>query len=374
MDNLEHRESSQELSPWVKACSDLLAPPADWEPNFNTALARFEDRAEARLRWRSGMKRYLLVGAMATLLACIAIPAIPPTRALAQQIGNGGWGRLEQLWYWITIVRGPWAQLNRLPDAEKVLHSQQVVKPGGPQAVSNAAEAALRAGFIPRLPDSSVLSGSPRLSVLGPMSFVAVISTADLAEALRTARVLDRQVPQQWEGAQLTLQIGATVTASWSDVSDERSGRTAWSELSLAQGPAPGVTAPAGFDLEAFAMTGLQAAGMWNRDLAQRLAQHPTTVPALLFGYVTAYHYVRVLEVNLRTGSATLIQEFGLASQEHGFGYSDGVPRVERLTLLWSMRDRVYVLSGRTETPPGILSADLAAAVASAIDLANTID
>ena len=71
---------------------------------------------------------------------------------------------------------------------------------------------------------------------------------------------------------------------------------------------------------------------------------------------------------------STLIQEFGLASQEQGFGYSDGLPRVERLTLLWSMGDRVYVLSGRTETPPGILSADLAAAVASAIGLANTID
>jgi hypothetical protein len=371
MDNLERRESSQELSPWVKACSDLLAPPADWEPNLNTALARFEDRADARLRWRSRMKRYLLVGAMATLLACVAVPAIPPTRAFAQQIGNGGWRRVEQLWYWITIVRGPWAQLNMLPDAEKALHSQRVVKPGGPQAVSNAAEAALRAGFIPRLPNSSVLSGSPRLSVLGPMSFVAVISGADLAEALRTARVLDRQVPQQWDGAQLTLQIGATVIASWSD---ERSGVTAWSELTLAQGPIPEVTAPAGFNLESFAMADLQAAGMWNRDMAQRLAQHPSTVPALLFGCVTAYHYVRVLEVNLRTGSATLIQEFGLASQEHGFGYSDGVPRVERLTLLWSMRDRVYVLSGRTEPPPGILSADLAAAVASAIDLANTID
>jgi len=375
MENLEQRESSQELSLWVRACSDLLAPPAGWVPNLNSARVRFQARTDARLRRRAGLKRYLVVGAMATLLACIAVPAVPQSLGFAQQIANSGWQRLEQLWYWITIVRwGTWAQLNRLPDAGKVLHSQQVVKPGGPQAVSNAAEAALRAGFIPRLPDSDVLSGSPRLSVLGPMSFVAVISTADLAEALRTARVLDRQVPQQWEGAQLTLQIGATVTASWSDVSDERSGGTAWSELTLAQGPAPGVTAPAGFDLEAFAMTGLQALGMWNRERALRLAQHPTTVPALLFGYVTAYHYVRVLEVNLRTGSATLIQEFGLASQEQGFGYSDGLPRVERLTLLWSMRDRVYVLSGRTETPPGILSADLAAAVASAINLVNSID
>jgi hypothetical protein len=206
------------------------------------------------------------------------------------------------------------------------------------------------------------------------MSFVAVISTADLAEALRTAGVLDRQVPQQWDGAQLTLQIGATVTASWSHVSAERSGGMAWSDLTLAQGPARVVTAPAGFDLEAFAATGLRAAGMRNQDMVLRLAQHRTTAPALLFGYLTPYHHVGAREVNLRTGSATLIEEFGRASRDDGFGYSDGIPGVERLTLLWSAPDRVYILSGVIRTPTTMMSFDLAVALASAIDLANTID
>jgi hypothetical protein len=206
------------------------------------------------------------------------------------------------------------------------------------------------------------------------MSFVAVISTADLAQALRTAGVPDQPVPQQWEGAQLTLQIGATVTARWSDVSDERSGGMAWSDLTLTQGPAQVVTTPAGFDLEAFAAVGLQAAGMRNRERALRLAQHATTAPALLFGYLTPYHYVGVQEVNLRTGSATLVQEFGRASQDHGFGYSDGVPRVERITLLWSVPDRVHVLTGVTKIPTTMLSLDLAAALASAIDLANSVE
>ena len=127
-------------------------------------------------------------------------------------------------------------------------------------------------------------------------------------------------------------------------------------------------------DLEAFAVVGLQAAGMRNRDMALRLARRATTLPALLFGYMTPYHFAGAREVNLRTGSATLIEEFGLAGQNDGFGYSDGVPRIERLTLVWIVRDRVYVLSGRTETPVGMLSTDLAAALASAIDLANTID
>jgi hypothetical protein len=374
MENLERRESGQELSSWVRACSDLLAPPADWEPNLNTALARFEARADARLRRRFSLRRYFLVGAIATLIVCIAVPAIPRTSVLAQQIGNSTWQRLEQLWYWITIVRNPPKLLGRLPAAVKALHTRQLAKPDSPWPVSNAAEAALRAGFLPRLPDSSVLSGSPRLSVLGPMSFAAVVSTADLAEALRTAGVLDRQVPQQWDGAQLTLQIGATVTASWSDVSDERSGGMAWSDLTLAQGPARVVMAPAGFDLEAFAATGLRAAGMRNPDMVLRLAQHRTTAPALLFGYLTPYHFVGAREVNLRTGRATLIEEFGRTSQGDGLGSGDSVPTVERITLLWSAPDRVYVLSGITKTPTTMLSFDLAAALASAIDLANSID
>ncbi len=374
MDNHERRESTQELSRWVTACSELLAPPADWEPNLNTALVRYEARAYARLRWRSGLKRCLLVGAMAALLASIVIPAIPQTRAFTQQIGSDSWRRLEQLWYWITIVRSGPMLLGRLPDAMKALHTRQLAAPDGPHAVSNAAEAALRAGFSPRLPDASALSGSPRLVVLGPRSFVTVISTADLALALRNAGVLDPQVPQQWEGAQLTLQIGATVTARWSDVSDGRAGGRAWSDLSLSQGTVRVDVAQPAFDLPGFAVAALRAAGLRNRELGLRLARRATTAPALLFGYLTPYHFVGVREVNLRTGSATLIEEFGLVGENRGFGYSDGVPRVERLTLLWSVPDRVYALSGVTRTPAHMNSSDLAAALASAIDLANAID
>ena len=368
------RPESPESSRWVTASLDLLTPPAGWEPNLSAARTRFEARSDARLRRRSSLRRCFLVGAIASLIACIAVPAVPRTWVLAQQIGYSGWQRIEQLWYWVTIVQRPLGPLFRLPDAVKALHTRQLAKPDAPQAVSNAAEAALRAGFAPRLPDSSVLSGSPRLSVVGPMSFVAVIGAADLAQALRTAGVPDQPVPQQWEGAQLTLQIGATVTARWSDVSDERSGGTAWSDLTLAQGPARVVTAPAGFDLEAFAAAGLRAAGMRNSDMVLRLAQHATTAPALLFGYLTPYHFVGVRDVNLRTGPATLIEEFGRTSQEDGFGYSDGVPRMERLTLLWSVPDRVYVLTGVTKIPTTMLSLDLAAALASAIDLANSVE
>jgi hypothetical protein len=44
------------------------------------------------------LRRYFLVGAMATMIVCVAIPAIPQAWVLAQQAGNSGWQRLEQLW------------------------------------------------------------------------------------------------------------------------------------------------------------------------------------------------------------------------------------------------------------------------------------
>ena len=69
MENLQHPESSQDLSPWVKACADLLAPPADWEPNLSLARAAFEARADDHHRRRTGLKRYLLAGALAALIA-----------------------------------------------------------------------------------------------------------------------------------------------------------------------------------------------------------------------------------------------------------------------------------------------------------------
>src|SRR6185295_11903862 len=122
MENLQHPESRQDLSPWAKSCADLLAPPADWEPNLSSARAGFVVRANERHRRRTSLKRYVLAVAMAALIACIAVPSIPQTRALAQQIGNSGWSRLEQFWYWVTLVRRPPSPLGRLADAVRALH------------------------------------------------------------------------------------------------------------------------------------------------------------------------------------------------------------------------------------------------------------
>lgn len=352
MGNLE----SDKLSQWVKLSADLLAPPADWEPDLNRALARLERRAGDRSRRRSRRKHMLAAGAVAALIVGIAVPAIPQTAAFAQEVGNASWRRLEQLWYWLTIVRPGPILMGRFADAVKALH----IQPSG-----EAEATGVPAGFLPRLPNSNMLPASPRLTLQASKSLVATIGTPDFVVALRNAGAVDQQVPQRWDGVKLTLRIGPTVTATWSAA-------TTWSVLALTQGPAE-VSVPPGFDLKALTRVSLRAAGMRNREIVERLSRQATTAQALLFGFVPP-HYVGVREVNLRVGPATLVEELSPAEPNGGFNRGDGPPVVERLTLLWSVPDRVYVLSGVTQVPLTMVDLNLSAAVASLIDLANSIE
>jgi hypothetical protein len=317
MDNHEGSESSG----WVSACADLLAPPADWDPDIRLARARFEVRADARAQLRSRSRRYLLAGAVTALVAAIAVPAIPQTNALAQQAFNNGWQRLEQVWYWLTIVRRGPVLMRRLPEAVQAIHVRQT---GMPEGVP-------RADFTPRLPVAGALSTEPALSVLGPLSFAA-----------------------EWEGATLELQIGTTVTARWADVWD---GREEWAELTLVQGKAE-VMAPPGFDRTAFAAAALQTAGMRNPDTIRQLAGQPTTLPALLFGYRSTHRFIGGLDLPLRAGFVTMVEEGESVAE---------TPRIGRLTLLWSGTDRMYMLSGVPKTPPAMLGVDMAVAISGAL-------
>jgi hypothetical protein len=367
MENPERNASSRQLEKWTEECTALLAPAADWEPNLTAALARFE----ARLHQRFRLRRYLLVGATAGLLACIVLPAILPTRAVAQQIASNSLYRLERFWYWINFVRMGTIMLlpSGLPEEVKSFRTHPISEHGAPQMVSDTAEAALLVGFVPRLPQSSVLSSRPRLSVLGPTSFGTIIRTANLELALRNAGVSDEDIPKAWDGTQIALNIGSTVTAEWSNVPDEWSGEIEWSRLTLMQSPPPVLTSPPGFDLAAFTVINLRTARMRNREYALRFAQRTTTAPALLLGG-GMQNVVGVRELILQRGVATLIEDFGALSD----GNNWLGPKVERIILIWSVPDRVYVLSGRMSVPRAMMGVDLAAALTNAIDLANTIE
>ena len=73
-----------DLSLWVQSRIELLAAPADWEPDVQSALARHSLRAEASRRERRVQRRVLLGMAGVALGLFIAATALSRRPVLAQ--------------------------------------------------------------------------------------------------------------------------------------------------------------------------------------------------------------------------------------------------------------------------------------------------
>jgi hypothetical protein len=180
-----------------------------------------------------------------------------------------------------------------------------------------------------------VLSGIPKLSTTFSVAAGTVVKTADLELALKKTGVADETVPVQWDGARLTLRTSPLVIAEWPDVVMVQS-------LPLT------LSAPAGFDFPAFSAMVLRVVGV-NRDEAARLAREADTLPAWLVPVTGELKPgATIEEITLNSGTATLVQE------------SPAWGRAGRLTMLWSVSDRVYLLTGTLER-------QLAIAVANAV-------
>lgn len=319
---MEHLNNT-ELNRWVEERMALLAPPADCEPDLDAARVRWADRFSAQ---PSARRQPWLVWATVVALACTTVLlTYPTTRVLAQQ-----------LWQKLTLGGIEVVQVNLKNLSEQVpsLILQRLDQPVPPLPASQASEAAQRVGFTPRLPHPGVLSTSAQLSTLPAMSFGTVLRTADLELTLRQAGVADQVVSPRWDGAHITLQTSPIVTATWPDIT-------------LMQGLPPVISTPSGFDLSAFVTALLRAIGM-DRENAYRLGQRTTTTPALLLG-ISREEHITMREVTLGAGPATLVEDL----DEHG--------QTERITLLWSVPDRIYILSGA-------ITADLAITIANAVE------
>ncbi len=167
-----------ELHRWIEKSMALLAPPDSWEPTRRAVTSRRE----------FPLRRALSIGVTALGIVCMLAVAIPLARVFASQAGIS-WHAVDQLWYWLPIVNHPQlVRLGRLPDEMRSIGLHPLTTPGSPQQVSGPVDASQRAGFMPRMPDSGTLPGSPRLSVVGPASFGRTFRAAELESALRQAR------------------------------------------------------------------------------------------------------------------------------------------------------------------------------------------
>jgi hypothetical protein len=226
-----------ELDRWANRSVALLAPPPDWVP-------------QRRPRTQSAPRPLLLIGVAAALVTCIGLVALLPSRALAQP-PRDHFSRLEQVWYWFTVVR-PSPAAAPAPNVRLLAQSDGA-----------------RADLTPHLLRATGFS-APRLTPLGPATF-------GIANTI------------------VTLRIETALDAEWSDAPEP------WSAVHLTQGPAPVLNMPPGFDI---------AAGFRNAGRARALArQSNLNAAALLFGDGTRNRPLLFRDVRLETGPALLIED-----------------------------------------------------------------
>lgn len=311
----------QDTEPWVEERMALLAAPDDWEPDASLARTRLQRRMSSSFARRPAVVRIWLPRTAMIALACLVlIFAIPTTRALTRQ-----------LWQWLTVRNVEVVQADFKNLRESWLIPRVVVKDAeakedelpAPEEVT-VTEAARRAGFIPRLPHEGVPTDSQHITTLDPMVWRTTVKVADLELSLRQAGVDDQPIPKEWDGAQLSMQVGSAIIASWPE-----------GGIFLVQHQPVTLSAPPGFDFAQYWMAALRAAGV-NREQAQRLAERMRTKPTMLIAFV-AEHKVAIRDVSLRNGPATLIEEIGETGD------------VERVNLMWNVADRAYMLEAKSE-------------------------
>jgi hypothetical protein len=301
---------------WVAEKMAGLDPPAGWNPDTVGALAGIHNRRPSKSAW------YYWATPAALFVSVLML--FPAARAAAQQ-----------LWQFLTVRRIAFVRVNPWPKGIPAPEAKLIGTMVPPIPANDVDQARWRVHYDPRLPHAGVLSGNPRLSTTFGLSAGTVIKTAVLQNALQAVGITNVTIPPQWDNAQLTLHTSAVVIAEWPDII-------------FAQSLPLTMTAPPGFDFPAFSAVILRVLGVKPAE-AQRLATQMGTTPAWIAPIDRDFDkFADIEEIQLASGPATLVQEKA----------NDG--SVDRLTLVWSVPDRVYVISGK-------LSRELAVATANAV-------
>jgi hypothetical protein len=290
---------------WV--ADRLAAIEPQWGPN----LARGRELLNARLAGRRHSWTWMawtrMAAAAAAAAVCVAVLALPDTRALAQE-----------LWYRFVLNR---VDVVRLDLSKLPLHTR-VTSKGLEQSVQNVDEAERKAGFKPYLPSLQVLGVNPGITLTGPIVMEQTIHVREIESALAKVGASDVQVPAEWEGTQVRTEIGPVVVANYPD------------DVHIVQGLPIEFSISSGLVLEHFAEVAFRSIGvsLWEaRAMAQKFAAHPAWLLDIPPDAV-----VNVQEVALRTGPALLIEDLDVK----------GV--VKRATVTWSISGRMYSVSSRS--------------------------
>lgn len=277
---------------WVADRMEALEP--QWRPN----AAQARQALDARLRGRS-RRSWIWVAASAAAV-CIAAFAIPGSRAIAQQL----WDRF--VLNRVDIVR---VDLSRLP------LQTHITMNGLEEAVPNIDEAERKAGFRPYLPPPGVLSAEPELKVSGPMHVEQTIRARDLESP-------GVQVPAEWDGLRLHIDIGPIVSADYPDIR-------------IDQGRPFEFSVPSGFDVARFAEVAFRSIGVSSWEayaLGQRFGAHPFWLLD-----IPPEKAVNIQELMLRNGPALAIDAAIIRATEDRMYYVSSPTREQSIKLAESL-------------------------------------
>ena len=283
-------------------------------------------------RWASWRAPALAVVSVLVVLA--GLLSFPSLRAAAQHFLD-----LFRVQRFVAVSIDP-ARIQQLEqlkegkiDVKALLGgSTQVLKePGEPQTVDDAIDAGEKAGIhvsLPKTLPEGMTQTEIRVQGEGAARFTA--DTVKLQQLLEILDIRDLQVPEQLNGAIVTVHVPPAVVVRYTK------GKAA---VRLLQSRSPEMTLPLGVNLPQIVEIGLRIAGLTASE-AQRFAYSVDWHSTLLVPVPANAASFR--EVSVRGTNGLLIE-----TQGKGAPAKPGRPDFERGSiLLWSENDMVYALSG----------------------------
>lgn len=219
----------------------------------------------------------------------------------------------------------------------------QITGDSEPQVVADVEQASQMAGMTVKLPPD--INGDQKLEVKAPMQLTFNINTTRIRAVLDELGRTDIEIPAGVDGAQVTVDMPAVVSATYGDCGIEGNARPESFDpddpstypvvncLSLVQMASPTISAPPGVDLQQIGQAYLEFLGMQAEDAA-RFSQNIdwSTTFVLPLPMDSSEYY----EVPVNGVTGTLIRTKGPAGGNY--------------VLLWVADGVVYALTGSGES------------------------
>ena len=308
------------------------------QKRFHTLITE-KDKFAMKNRWTVRYRPALIAAGLILVLAVSM--AFAPVRAIANSFL--GLFRVQQLQV-VQVDPGNLAeQLGNSYQLQYFMSNDvQLEQLGENQEVGSAVEASILAGIPVRLPPG--MNGEEHLIVTTSAQVNFTVDLELMQAVLAEIGRDDISLPQEIDGAEVTIELPEMVNASYGDCfvsgaedypegydPDDPINTTAPNCTTLVQMRSPQVNAPVGLDLNKLGQAYLQLLGMAPDEAAQfsgNIDWATTLVVPIPLYYETTYQEVGVDGVR-----GTLI-----LGNDEGFG--------QQYTLIWIKGGMVYVLTG----------------------------